>query len=128
MKSPSSDMATSPRPLKPVSRKSAGSKPRRPRRSAAPARRVPRRHLPQWARVALLVAGLAFLTWGFYALYIRPFAYRWKPCYGQKGYGVCLPCRYAVHGIDVSHHQGTIDWEAVGRCRESEFPICFAFV
>ena len=102
-------------------------KPRRPRTAKAKPKPL-RKPLPQWARLSLLVAAMVCLSLGFYALYIRPFAYRWKPCYGQKGYGVCLPCRYAVHGIDVSHHQGTIDWEAVGRCRESEFPICFAFV
>lgn len=118
-----SDMSTTPKAVKKTVRK-----PRQPRRGKSSSRRMPRRHLPQWARVVLLVVGLAFLTWGFYALYIRPFAYRWKPCYGQKGYGVCIPCRFAVHGIDVSHHQGYIDWDAVGQCRESEFPIHFVFM
>ena len=67
----------------------------------------------------------------FYRLYwffIRPYAYRWKPCYGQKGYGVCMPCNYEVHGIDISHYQGKIDWELLTHNREAQFPIHFIFL
>lgn len=70
------------------------------------------------------VALLAF----FYYFFIRPYSYRWKPCYGYKGYGVCLPVNYKVHGIDVSHHQGEIDWEAVKATDKQEYPISFAFM
>lgn len=67
----------------------------------------------------------------FYRLllvFIRPYAYRWKPCYGQKGYGVCMPCNYEVHGIDISHYQGKIDWELLTHNREAQFPIHFIFL
>ena len=70
------------------------------------------------------VALLAF----FYYFFIRPYSYRWKPCYGYKGYGVCLPVNYKVHGIDVSHHQGEIDWEAVKATDNQEYPIRFVFM
>lgn len=70
------------------------------------------------------VALLAF----FYYFFIRPYSYRWKPCYGYKGYGVCLPVNYKVHGIDVSHHQGEIDWEAVKATDKQEYPIRFVFM
>lgn len=65
---------------------------------------------------------------GFYWFFIRPYAYRWKPCYGQKGYGVCMPCNYEVHGIDISHYQGKIDWELLTHNREAQFPIHFIFL
>lgn len=70
------------------------------------------------------VAILAF----FYYFFIRPYSYRWKPCYGYKGYGVCLPVNFKVHGIDVSHHQGTINWEAVKATEKQKYPIRFAFM
>ena len=70
------------------------------------------------------VAILAF----FYYFFIRPYSYRWKPCYGYKGYGVCLPVNFKVHGIDVSHHQGSINWEAVKATEKQKYPIRFAFM
>lgn len=78
-----------------------------------------------WVFTAIgAVALLAF----FYYFFIRPYSYRWKPCYGYKGYGVCLPINYKVHGIDVSHHQGEIDWEAVKATDKQEYPIRFVFM
>ena len=70
------------------------------------------------------VAILAF----FYYFFIRPYSYRWKPCYGYKGYGVCLPVNFKVHGIDVSHHQGIINWKAVKATEKQEYPISFVFM
>ena len=76
-----------------------------------------------WRSVSFL-----FFSTGFYWFFIRPYAYRWKPCYGQKGYGVCMPCNYEVHGIDISHYQGKIDWELLTHNREAQFPIHFIFL
>ena len=73
------------------------------------------------------IGAVAILTF-FYYFFIRPYSYRWKPCYGYKGYGVCLPVNYKVHGIDVSHHQGYIDWKAVKATEHQEFPIRFVFM
>ena len=78
-----------------------------------------------WTLTGLVaVAILVF----FYYFFIRPYSYRWKPCYGFKGYGVCLPVNYKVHGIDVSHHQGVIDWDAIKATDKDEFPLRFAFM
>lgn len=65
---------------------------------------------------------------GFYLFFIRPYAYRWRPCHGQKAYGVCMPCRYQVHGIDVSHYQGTIDWVRLAADSLGDFPLRFVFL
>ncbi len=72
--------------------------------------------------------GAVVLLAFFYYFFIRPYSYRWKPCYGYKGYGVCLPVNFKVHGIDVSHHQGTINWEAVKATEKQKYPIRFAFM
>ena len=73
------------------------------------------------------ICSVAILVF-FYYFFIRPYSYRWKPCYGFKGYGVCLPVNYKVHGIDVSHHQGTIDWQAVKATETQNYPIRFVFM
>lgn len=64
----------------------------------------------------------------FFYFFIRPYSYRWKPCYGFKAYGVCMPSGFSVHGIDISHHQGSIDWKALTRARQGQFPIHFVFM
>lgn len=95
-----------------------------------------RERMRRWARIAqsgivhwllTAVVAVAILVF-FYYFFIRPYSYRWKPCYGFKGYGVCLPINYQVHGIDVSHHQGDIDWQAVKATEKQEYPIRFAFI
>lgn len=95
-----------------------------------------RERMRRWARIRqselmhwLLTGIVAMALLGFfYYFFIRPYSYRWKPCYGFKGYGVCLPLNYKVHGIDVSHHQGTIDWDAVKATEKEKYPIRFAFI
>ena len=36
-----------------------------------------------------------------------PFGFRWRALYGDVSY----PEGYEIHGIDISHYQGEIDWE-----------------
>jgi len=84
--------------------------------------------MPVWLRNFWAVCIILVFSTGFYWFFIRPYAYRWKPCYGQKGYGVCMPCNYEVHGIDISHYQGKIDWELLTHNREAKFPIHFIFL
>ena len=77
-----------------------------------------------------VIAGLiAFLFLAaFFYFFIRPYSYRWKPCYGFKAYGVCMPSGFQVHGIDVSHYQGNIDWKMLTQTRQGKFPIHFVFM
>ena len=84
--------------------------------------------MPVWLHYLLTGVVSVCIILGFYWFFIRPYAYRWKPCYGQKGYGVCMPCNYEVHGIDISHYQGEIDWELLTHNREAKFPIHFIFL
>ena len=39
-----------------------------------------------------------------------------------------MPCCYDVHGIDVSHYQGRIDWEKLLLTNETDYPIQFIFM
>ena len=57
-----------------------------------------------WIGGAAIVAGY---VWFFYYFFVSPFGFRWRALYGDISY----PEGYEIHGIDVSHHQGRIDWE-----------------
>ena len=86
------------------------------------------KEIPTWVRYLLYVLVIIVFVSGFYYFFIRPYAYRWKPCYGLKGYGICMPSGYQVHGIDVSHYQGDINWKMLEQTRQGQFPIQFIFM
>ncbi len=86
------------------------------------------RSIPVWLRNLLAIFIILAFFSGFYYFFIRPYAYRWKPCSGQKEYGVCIPCCYDVHGIDISHYQGSIDWDKLRLNDTTNFPIQFIFM
>ncbi|MCD7898775.1 MAG: glycoside hydrolase family 25 protein [Bacteroides sp.] len=86
------------------------------------------RHTPDWLKALLAVMIVFVFAAGFYYFFIRPYSFRWKPCYGQKAYGVCMPYGYSIHGIDISHYQGNINWEELAINRTSPYPIHFVFM
>lgn len=109
--------------------------PRTPVRKRTPSlRKCPRkaskavRVMPTWLRNVVAMAIVVLFSVVFYYFVIRPYAYRWQECNGRKEYGVCIPCGYEVHGIDISHYQGNIDWEKLGTSRETDFPLHFIFM
>ena len=107
--------STRPAPVK----KKAVAKPVR-RTTQRKAKKKPQREMPSWLRY--VIAGIiAFLFLAaFFYFFIRPYSYRWKPCYGFKAYGVCMPSGFHVHGIDVSHYQGNIDWKMLTQTRQGK--------
>ena len=117
------------KPRKTTSRKS--SSPRKSRKKdASPHKKkvVKKWEIPTGLYYILMGAITVVFLSAFFYFFIRPYSYRWKPCYGLKGYGVCMPCNYEVHGIDISHYQGKIDWELLTHNREAQFPIHFIFL
>ena len=105
---------------------------RKPAPKRAPSKRKAKKtihkEIPAWARYLLGLLVVVVFVSGFYWFFIRPYAYRWKPCYGLKGYGVCMPHGYQVHGIDISHYQGDINWKMLEQTRQGQFPISFVFM
>ncbi|MDQ3551575.1 MAG: glycoside hydrolase family 25 protein [Bacteroidota bacterium] len=43
-------------------------------------------------------------------------------------FGIPMPTRYAIHGIDVSHYQQRIQWKAVKKMEVAGIKIDFAFI
>lgn len=106
-------------------RGNASSKPARGSKKAHTHRR---RSMPNWLRNILAIVIVGCFSAAFYYFVIRPYSYRWKPCNGRKEYGVCIPCGFDVHGIDISHYQGKIDWERLLQNKETDFPLHFIFM
>ena len=84
--------------------------------------------VPSWLYYVLMGVIVVLFAVVFYYFFIRPYSYRWKPCYGMKAYGVCMPYGYQVHGIDISHYQGEIDWNMLKQTRSARFPVRFIFM
>jgi lysozyme len=64
-------------------------------------------HLPGWAWWIGGIAVVAVYVFFFYYIFVGPFGFRWRALYGDVSY----PEGYEIHGIDISHHQGRIDWD-----------------
>lgn len=63
-----------------------------------------------------------------YKPFIEPAFYRFKDCTGHKIYSTCIPEGYSVYGIDVSHHQGDINWGRLKKGTPGEPPISFVYI
>lgn len=79
-----------------------------------------------YKRWFLLGSLLAVLVYGFifYKYTVAPFTTRWRALYGEIEY----PKGFSIHGIDVSHHQGEIDWEKVAQSKVAGEPLEFVFI
>ena len=98
------------------------------RKSTRKSPRKQRRDMPPLFRYLLAGAMTVCFALFFYYFFVRPYSYRWKSCPGNKEYGVCIPCGYQVHGIDISHHQGRIDWDRLAASRREKAPLHFVFM
>jgi lysozyme len=63
--------------------------------------------VPSWGWWLGGLAVMSAYIWFFYYFFVSPFGFRWRALYGDVSY----PEGYEIHGIDISHHQGRIDWD-----------------
>ena len=59
-----------------------------------------------------------------YSFFVEPFGFRWRALYGDPTY----PKGYEIHGIDISHHQGVIDWTKLGNAMIDRTYLRFVMV
>lgn len=86
------------------------------------------KEMPDWLYWTLASFFVLIFMYGFYRVVIAPYSFRWKPCYGSRAFGICLPSEYRIFGIDVSHHQGDIDWKKVATIKQDSYSISFAII
>lgn len=65
--------------------------------------------MPRWSYWAGALLVIAAYVWFFYYFFVSPFGFRWRALYGD----LSSPEGYEIHGIDISHYQGTINWEVL---------------
>lgn len=71
-----------------------------------------------------VLALVGLVCWMFYYYVANRYISKWQAKYGSEIY----PDGYSIHGIDVSHHQGDIDWEKASRAEVGGEPISFVII
>ncbi|MEA5457720.1 GH25 family lysozyme [Arcicella sp. LKC2W] len=79
--------------------------------------------LPSRVRL-VLVASVIFLIALFAYYSLRPNPNGWEKI---SKIGITLPLRYKLHGIDVSHHNGKIEWRKVKKMQFSDEDLHLEF-
>ena len=79
---------------------------------------------PQWAWWIGGIAIILVYIWAFYYFFVSPTGFRWRALYGDAEY----PEGYEIHGIDISHYQGEIDWEQLKNAMIEGCPVRFVII
>ena len=80
--------------------------------------------VPSYVWWAAGITVMALYTWFFYSFFVEPFGFRWRALYGEPSY----PEEYDIHGIDISHHQGRIDWAKLRNAMIAKGPVRFVMI
>jgi lysozyme len=80
--------------------------------------------LPRWT--TWIGGGLIAIgyMWAFYYFFVGPSSFRWKALYGDVSY----PEGYEIHGIDISHYQGEINWDQLREAMIERCPVRFIVI
>ncbi len=81
-------------------------------------------HLSKRLWIGFVAIALVVYCWFFYSTFVSPFSFRWQAIFGEPQY----PQDYDIHGIDVSHYQGTINWKDLRGANISKRPITFVMI
>ena len=63
-------------------------------------------------------------VWAFYTYFVSPTGFRWRALFGDTNY----PAGYEIHGIDISHYQGKIDWDKLRDSNIEGYPLRFVMI
>ena len=79
---------------------------------------------PRWAWWIGGIDIILVYIWAFYYFFVSPTGFRWRALYGDAEY----PEGYEIHGIDISHYQGEIDWEQLKNAMIEGCPVRFVII
>lgn len=108
-------------------KKSAMTRKKTPRRGGSRGRRRSSSFLQRYPRWAWWIGGTAVIVlyvFLFYHFFVGPTGFRWRALYGDAEY----PEGYEIHGIDISHYQGKIDWEQLKNAMIKGCPVRFVII
>lgn len=92
------------------------------RKPSAASRRAKRRLKRAWWIGGSIIVVL--YVYFFYTFFVSPTGFRWRALYGDANY----PEGFEIHGIDISHYQGEIDWDALRSGMIEGCPIRFIVI
>lgn len=102
-------------------------KPRRVKRSNSRHSNIIRKIFSNNSKLGWWIGGIGVVwlyIWIFYSFFVSPTGFRWRALYGDAEY----PEGYEIHGIDISHYQGDIDWEKLRNAMIEGNPLRFIVV
>ena len=70
------------------------------------------------------IAVVCLYVWLFYSFLVSPTGFRWRALFGDANY----PAGYEIHGIDISHYQGDIDWDKLRGASIEGCPLRFIMI
>lgn len=108
-------------------KKSAMARKKTPRRGGSRGRRRSSSFLQRNPRWAWWIGGTAVIVlyvFLFYHFFVGPTGFRWRALYGDAEY----PEGFEIHGIDISHYQGKIDWEQLKNAMIKGCPVRFVII
>ena len=108
-------------------KKSAMARKKTPRRGGSRGRRRSSSFLQRYPRWAWWIGGMAVIVlyvFLFYHFFVGPTGFRWRALYGDAEY----PEGFEIHGIDISHYQGKIDWEQLKNAMIKGCPVRFVII
>lgn len=108
-------------------KKTGGRKGTSARRLSTPVKKK-RKEIPSWVYIIFAALLSSMFIAGAYYIFFRPYFYRFRPCYGERHYGICMPLGYSVYGIDISRHQGEINWQQLKNGTPGEAPVSFIYM
>ena len=79
------------------------------------------------SRLAWWIGGIGIVIlyiWAFYYFFVGPTGFRWRALYGDARY----PQGYEIHGIDISHYQGDINWSKLRHSIIVGCPLRFVII
>ncbi|MBP5277425.1 MAG: glycoside hydrolase family 25 protein [Prevotella sp.] len=79
---------------------------------------------PRWAWWIGGIGVIALYIWVFYRFFVSPFGFRWRALYGDAK----NPKGYEIRGIDISHYQGSINWEKLSNAQIEHCPLRFVMI
>jgi lysozyme len=105
-----------------------GGRKKKPSRRPSSTRRKKPRVMATWKYVTIATLITLSVIAILYKPFIEPAFNRFRRCSEQKIYSTCIPDGYSVYGIDVSHHQGNINWSKLKQGKNGEPPITFVYI
>ena len=90
--------------------------------------RYKKKETPRWVYFVVGTLFLSLFIAVAYYFFLQPYLYLLRPCRGEQYYGICMPRGHSIYGIDVSRHQGEINWAELKAGVAESAPLSFVYI